>query len=181
MSLIGVIAAGFIGKAVYSAVKESRESREFQAFRHQVDTMFPSRREVVYVEQPREIVYVERDSHGEKVAFLDSYRRLDCMLARMIHKEWGGITPLIDQIKYGLDNRFFSQNDAREAKDLYKHLRTVRHIRNALCHSEMAWQDIPNPSITCTKFVNAMLEWVDGNDAVYRLMNANSSSRYYLK
>lgn len=147
MALFGLLVAGLVGTVLGSAIADSRRAEESNE---------------VYVS------YVNPEK--DKIDFLDEYRILDAKLARLIGRSYGGITALINGLEYNLNYGYFDDLAEDNARYLYRHLRSVRHVRNALCHSEVRWCNLQNPSVRFTNFVRSMNRWVDETYDVRRLM-----------
>lgn len=152
MALLGLLVAGLIGTAMGSAISKARRAEE-------EETTAVTRTIIRYVNPER-----------DKIDFLDEYKILDAKLARLIGERYGGVTKLIQGLEYHLNRGDFNYQAAANAQYMYKHLRSVRHVRNELCHNEIRWANLNNPSVRYTQFVRSMNRWVDETYDVRKLM-----------
>lgn len=120
------------------------------------------------VAEPR-VIYV--NPNQQKEDFFDIYRRIENTLLNLIgltNYKTSGITILINGIQYGMDHHLIPPQKAEEYEYIYRHLRTIRHYRNQLAHSELSWEDIPNPDTTLIDFLEALEEDIYISPSNYR-------------
>lgn len=113
------------------------------------------------------VYIIEQDPYKAKVQFFDVYRKIDEAMARTIGRNYGGITMYINGYKRMLED----VDDAYEYRVRREFLRRVialRHYRNALAHSDMDWDDIPNSRQSLYEVSNYLCNVINTNSNAIR-------------